>query len=500
MRTILTLGAWVVWNHLLLAQCPDGSQPPCARTAPRAPAANSVAVLYFDNLSRDTADAYLADGLTEEIIVRLGQIHRLDVKSRYEVQGFRGRPGGDPALLGRALNAANIVSGSVQKAGGRVRVRVELVRAASRSRLWGDVFDRASDDILAIEEEIASAVVQGVAGQLLPDERTTLARRPTRSAAAYDLYLRGRAALRRLHEASLRGAIVLFDQALAFDSGFASAQSGIAGAWTNLADDWVPPREAYPLARAAAQRALHADSGDAEAWASLAAVAIWFDWAPARAESLARRAIALDAHSAAGHLIRGEALAALDSASEAADEYERAFNLDSMSEEIMAEAAYGLVSVNRYDQAVAMARRFQRAVPASLDGYRSEALADFLREDCGSALPVLQHMRAIGDSEPYYAVAELHCRGNDGAARQLIAARVHAWEQSRAYFRAGLVARMYVLLGDRDEGFTWLERAFDAREATLANLAYSPRWHLLRDDPRFADLVRRVRPHSEGAP
>jgi TolB-like protein len=109
----------------LRAQCADGSPPPCDRVAVRAPASNSVAVLYFDNLSRDTADAYLADGLTEEIIVRLGQIRRLDVKSRYEVRRVRGYAGGDPAVLGRSLNAANIVSGSVQKAGGRVRVRVE---------------------------------------------------------------------------------------------------------------------------------------------------------------------------------------------------------------------------------------------------------------------------------------------------------------------------------------------------------------------------------------
>src|SRR5215510_5187696 len=174
---LLQLGLVAFWSGLS-AQCPDGSPPPCAHAAARTSPQNSIAVLYFDNLSRDTADAYLAEGLTEEIIVRLGQIHRIDVKSRYEVQRFRGRPRGDLASLGSELNTAVIVTGSLQRAGNRVRVRVELVRAATRTRIWGDVFDRSSEDVLSIEQEIATAVVQGVAGQLLPEERAMLARRP----------------------------------------------------------------------------------------------------------------------------------------------------------------------------------------------------------------------------------------------------------------------------------------------------------------------------------
>src|SRR5215510_4546377 len=228
----------------LAAQCADGSPPPC-RTQPRrasaAPAANSVAVLYFDNLSHDTVDAYLADGLTEEIIVRLGQIERLAVKSRYEVQRVRGHQGGDPAQLGRLLNAANILSGSVQKAGSRVRVRVELVRAPSRSRVWGDVFDRASDDVLDIEAEIASAVVRGGTGQLLPSERTRLGRPVTADAVAYQEYLRGlQMANSSWDEAAQRGALAHFERAIARDSGFAAAFAGEAIVWASLADGFVP--------------------------------------------------------------------------------------------------------------------------------------------------------------------------------------------------------------------------------------------------------------------
>src|SRR5713101_9190997 len=127
----------------LAAQCPDGSPPPCRQLGTRLPPApNSVAVLYFDNLSRDTTDAYLADGLTEEIIIRLGQVRRLEVKSRFEVQRFRGHAIQDPTALGRSLNAAYVVTGSVQRSGDRVRLRVALVRTATRAQAWGDVIDR----------------------------------------------------------------------------------------------------------------------------------------------------------------------------------------------------------------------------------------------------------------------------------------------------------------------------------------------------------------------
>src|SRR5439155_540651 len=127
---LLPVAVVSTWTGLF-AQCPDGSTPPChGATRPAAPASNSVAVLYFDNLSRDTADAYLADGLTEDIIVRLGQIERLAVKSRNAVKRFRERAAEDPAVLGRSLGVAYLVSGSVRRAGARLRVTVQLVRAA----------------------------------------------------------------------------------------------------------------------------------------------------------------------------------------------------------------------------------------------------------------------------------------------------------------------------------------------------------------------------------
>src|SRR5689334_8605702 len=207
------------------SQCPDGSAPPCRRAVSRAPVPNSVAVLYFDNLSRDTADAFLADGLTEEIIIRLGQVQRLQVRSRFEVQRFRGRATRqDPPVLGRALNVAYLVTGSVSRVGDRVRLRVTLIRTATRAQAWGDVIDRASSDLLTVESDIARDVTTAVVGQLLPEERSRLTRPLTSDPIAYEEYLRGRQDVNRsFEEAANRSAIAHFDRAIARDSTFAAA-------------------------------------------------------------------------------------------------------------------------------------------------------------------------------------------------------------------------------------------------------------------------------------
>ena len=182
------------------AQCPDGTPPPCAAQRRPAPAPNSVAVLYFDNLSRDTSDVFLADGLTEELIIRLSQVRRLEVKSRFESLRFRGQRVNDPRAIGRELHASFLVTGSIQQAGQRVRLRVALVRTRDGTQQWGDVYERAGGDILTLQADVAREVAGAITGQLLPEERASLARRPTRDPIAYNLYLRGIGAANTISE------------------------------------------------------------------------------------------------------------------------------------------------------------------------------------------------------------------------------------------------------------------------------------------------------------
>ncbi len=269
---LLAIAATVL-GRVAFAQCPDGSPPPCAlpssRVAP-APAATSIAVLYFDNLSPDSNDAYLANGLTEEIISRLARLDRLVVKSQATVRRYRGRAD-DPAALGRALAVTHLVNGTVRRSGSRVRVTVELVRAATGNRVWGERYDRTDTDLLTIEEEISNAVATAISGAVLPVERASLSMRPTRSGAAYDRFLRGNYHLAQRNPRSIMRAIQEYEAAIARDPGFTRALARIAMAYA-LFHDWewdYPGLAAESVAvrgLAASQQALRQDPSASDAW------------------------------------------------------------------------------------------------------------------------------------------------------------------------------------------------------------------------------------------
>ncbi|MFI5280437.1 MAG: hypothetical protein ACHQU1_08075, partial [Gemmatimonadales bacterium] len=263
----------------LAAQCPDGTPPPCGRQMARAsgPAATSVAVLYFDNVSRDTGDAYIADGLTEELIARLGQIERLQVKSRTAVQRYRGRPIDDPTTLGRTLGVAHLVSGSIRRGNGRLRVTVELTRASTGVRVWGDTYERGSDDLMAVEADIAQEIATGVGGRLAPTEQRVLVARPTTNPEAFDHFLRGNYLIAQRSGAAARRALAEYETAVRLDPGFARAFGRIGWAY-GLFYDWSWPwpgltRDSV-LERgiAAASMALRLDSLSADAWMARAAL------------------------------------------------------------------------------------------------------------------------------------------------------------------------------------------------------------------------------------
>ncbi|HEY7193071.1 MAG TPA: protein kinase [Gemmatimonadales bacterium] len=230
-----------------------------------------VAVLYFDDLSPDSAATYVADGLTEEIIARLGGVSRLVVQSRTAVKRFRGNTA-DPAEIGRVLRVSYLVNGSVQLIGSRVRVSVELANAMNGARVWGRSFDGAATDILSMEDSIAQAVAEGVVGGLAPAERRALTTSVTRNSEAYDHYLRGNFYLnRRAGVADGRRALDEYEAALRLDPGFAEVH-GRVGLVYGIYANWPWP---YPglttdslVARglAAADRALALDSSVVDGW------------------------------------------------------------------------------------------------------------------------------------------------------------------------------------------------------------------------------------------
>ena len=289
-------------------QCPDGTPPPCGARAPRAaaPAANSVAVLYFDNVSRDSDDAYLADGLTEEIINRLSAIARLDVRSRYVVRRLRGHEAADPATLGRVLHVAYLVSGGITRLGQHLRVSAELVRAASGAQVWGRQFDAVGGDVLGIQDTVAREVTVGIIGRLLPSEQRAVAAAPTRDPAAYDHVLRGNFYLARRDSAGYVRAIREYRAALATDPASVVARARLAFTYGVSAATGtpigIPMDSARARATAEADDALRRNAASAEAWLAKAMAGFGRD---RQSGAYFRHALALDPANAEAHATYG---------------------------------------------------------------------------------------------------------------------------------------------------------------------------------------------------
>jgi TolB-like protein len=243
--------------------------PPCDHRLP--PPARSVAVLTFENTARDTSAQYLAEGLADQITTRLGSVARLATISRTAVRRLRSPEQLSVQQLGRALNAAYLVNGSLRAAGGRVRVNVETLRAATGELIWSAAYDRASDDLIGIEEAIATEVASGVAGRLSPQERRALGSRVTSSSSAYEQFLRGNVLLARRTAASLEGAVASYRAAAVADSGFADAYGRLAYAYVMCANWGVggDVDSLLALARGAAARALRLDARSSDAWMAL---------------------------------------------------------------------------------------------------------------------------------------------------------------------------------------------------------------------------------------
>lgn len=523
----------------LRAQCPDGSPPPC-RLARPSPPPHSVAVLYFDNLSRDSTDLYLADGITEEIIARVSQVERLAVKSRYAVRRFRGRPAADPAGLGRALGVTHLVTGSLQRAGPRLRVRVELVIATSGTRLWGDTYDRPAGDVLAIEDDIAQAVAGEVIGRLAPAERLALTARPTRNAEAYDHYLKGTFYLsRRTSEVDGRRALEEYEAAVRLDPGFAAAY-GRLGLVYGIYASWPWPYRGLPfdslVARglAAANRAIALDSTSSDGWLARGFLLIptpttpdgWrgFQLAPtflitsgacpatapsptdcrSQALSALARAVRLDPRNAEGWYQYGRANVVMGNLAAADSAILRSLALDPH----LAVSAWllGMSYLRQHrfadartmvDSAIALGRR-----DVSVRSLRMQAA--LAQGDVPSATAELDTIGTILGGPP---IEDTLAAVFYGSMRVVVAARLGDTTVARTRLHSLLaryppesvhlpnvfvcLAAAHIAVRLNDQGITLLERASPAHWGLWG--LQSPLWDSVRQDPRFRQIEEKAK-------
>jgi TolB-like protein/Tfp pilus assembly protein PilF len=498
----------------VVAQCPDGTPPPCRRAAVRsgAPPATSVAVLYFENTSHDTTDTYIADGLTEEITARLGQVGRLVVTSRTGVRRLRESAATmSPPDLGRALNTAYLVNGTVRRVGSRLRVTVELLRASTGVQAWSSQYDRSAEDLLGIQEEIAIAVANAIAGRLLPDEEARLQSRPTTNPAAYDLYLRARRAFTLQTLESLQEAIAALEAALRLDPTFTAARGLIAYAY-GWAMNWDQPIAGVPadsmVARglAAADAALRQDSTSADAWTGRGWL-LFFRIPPDFSSSIAalRRAVLLDSTSQLAHLNLASVMRRLGDFDMGEAELRR--SLGPGPERSQAMADLGFISYERRRFAEARAR-YDTAVVLNPSGWPSFGFRSRIRLVLGDTAGALEDAREAVRRSPVSVrirnlavLAQMEAAAGDvaGARARLdpVVASLAAGDGPITVRVGWELAAALCALGDNDRAIGILERVRPQGPWLWSYLVF-PEFDRLRTDPRFQRIYAAAAP--PGAP
>ena len=451
----------------------------------------SIAVLPFINLSSDPENEYFSDGITEEILNALVKVSDLKVASRTSSFAFKGHHG-DVQEIAEKLKVATVLEGSVRKAGNRVRITGQLIGAADGYHLWSETYDRQLEDIFAIQDDIAQAIVTALKATLAVDEGEKLVTATTENLEAYTLYLKGRFQYNKYTEASLRRSLELYEEALKESPDYARAWAGIADSWMRLADDWVAPEKACSAGKEAAARALELDPELAEAHTSLGKMYTWYDWDFARGELALRRAVSSNPNYTDAHWTLGTLLPAVGRLEEGLREMRTALKLDPLSPEFSNWTARFLLYQRRPADAIEESHRTLELDPLYPRAHLTIGLARLMEGEPGAGLESLRRSAEVSSSHSFRAFLAygLAAAGQEAEARRVLEELQS--EGQASYVRAEFLAAAYGMLGDRDEAFRQLDQALEQRSAGMIYLHLDPLYDSIREDPRFAAVVEKV--------
>jgi TolB-like protein/Flp pilus assembly protein TadD len=452
----------------------------------------SIAVLPFDNLSRDPDNAYFAEGVQDEILTRLAKIGDLKVISRTSTEKYKSAPA-NLREIAQQLGVAHIVEGSVQKANDQVRVNVQLINALTDAHLWADTYDRKLTDIFAVESEIAKTIAETLQARLTGSEKSSIGKAPTADPEAYELYLKGRFFWNKRNGDDLRKAIDYFNQAIAKDPGYALAYVGLADSYLlfpNYAA--VSPVDSIPPARSAIKKALELDDSLAEAHASAGLLAtVELKLQPAIDEL--KRAADLKPNYATAHHWLALAWMTVGQFDPAIAEAKRAVELDPLSLIINADFSWLYLCSRRYDEAEAQARKALEIDPHFfLAHYYLGEILQFKGRLTDAIAEYQKAFDLTNDPYPLAALGQARARNGQKDEARKILGRLN--EEAKSRFVAPY-AKALVLnaLGEKAHAIDELELAY--REGTGAYLfviKVDPFLDDLRGDPRFEALVQKI--------
>jgi len=456
---------------------------------------DALAVLPLANLTGSAEQEYFVEGMHDALIGELGQISILTVTSRTTVLRYRNTGKSVPEIA-RELHVDAVVEGSVFRAGDSVRIHVQLIRAAPRERqLWAQTYDGDLRNVLTLQKGVARAIAEQIRATLTPQERARLAAVRPVDPAAYDAWAKGWFQLTRLTGGTQRTCLEHATRAVELDPTYAAAHALMAACYnllTYLAES--APRDVFPRAKAAARKALALDETLPDAHFALASALAAYDWDWAGAEREYQRGLELNPSSAYGHSAYGWFLSWMGRHDDALAQVRRAQDLNPANPLEIQRTAAVLYVGRRYDDAVAEARRAIEIDSTLLFGYDRLGRAYAEKRMFTEATAAAERAAAVSGHTPNFqaSLARIHALSGRIPEARTILKELRDLAQRR-YVAPCFIAQVYAALGEKEDALRWLERAYQVRDGDLVLLGVWPAWDPLRAEPRFRDLVRRMK-------
>jgi TolB-like protein len=458
----------------------------------------SIAVLPLENISGDPDQEYFVAGMHEALITDLARIGVEKVIAKPSADAFKGTR---KSLrdIGRELGVEALVTGSVMRANNRLQIMAELVKADSGEILWANRYERSAGDVLSLQNEIVGAIAREVQAKITPEATARLATARPINPAAHDAYLKGRFlnSSSSYDKKQLDAAITQFEQAIQIDPTYAPPYAALSVAHMAASQSsFLPPKDTFPKARAAALKAVELDDTLPEAHAALATVLLWYDWNWTAAEREMQRALQLNPDSFDA-LIAYETYLTLVAArfDEAAAASRRIVNLDPLNAYSRIQAAWVAFNTRRHDDSIREARTLLELYPNHLLGrvflalnYGAKQMRQEVGAECGKIKELLSgayNMQAMG-----MCVWALGVVGQTDQARRLLQTLEHP--PSGIWLDPTFMGSAYGALGDIDRAFAWYQKGVEQRSPTMIYMKVNASWDAARADPRFQALLRQM--------
>lgn len=454
----------------------------------------SIAVLPFKPLVMENRDEALEIGMADTLISRLGSNREIVVRPLSAVRRF-GSPEQDALVAGRALDVESVLDGSVQRWGDKIRVNVRLVKVADGTLLWTETFDEKFDDIFVVQDVISNKVAAALALRLGSDEKILLTKRYTENAEAYQFYLRGRFHVFKLTPPEIQAGIADFQQAIDLDPNYALAYAGLADAYRSMAVGIeMTPTEFFPKAKAAANKAVEIDDALSDGHAALGMTLFWGEWDWKAAENQLRRALEINPNDANAHLFYAHLLSNTGRHAEALAEIKRARELDPLFPFAGALEGLFLIHAGRADEALDRLKKTLEIAPNFWMPHLFASIAYIEKGMYAEAISEARLAKQFSPAQTNSNAYESYALAKSGKLAEARAALDELLKLSTTRFvPPSHIAFAYNGLGETDKTLEWLEKGYEQRDPKMTFLKVNPKWNNLRSEPRFIDLMRRMK-------